>query len=149
MSALYGILTGFIGSLGFGILFNVRGKRLLAASLGGFFAWGIFLALGLWIPDEAVRYFIVSVAVSAYCEVMARVMRTPTTTFLMTALVPLIPGGGLYYTMTNAFSGNLEGFVGRGMTTLSLAVALALGVVVTTVATNVFIKFKINKEITK
>ena len=93
--------------------------------------------------------FIVSVLVTAYCEIMARVQKTPTTKFLMTALIPLITGSGLYYTMTSAFSGNVSGFMGSGMTTLSLAVALALGVVVTTVSTNVFIKFKINKEITK
>ena len=146
MSELLQVLTGFIGSIGFGILFNIRGKRLLAASLGGLFSWGLFLLLGTLLPDEAVRYFIVAACVSAYCEIMARVMRTPTTTFLMTALIPLIPGGGLYYTMTNAFSGNMDGFMGRGMTTLSLAVALALGVVVTTVVTNVFVKLGRNRK---
>ena len=146
MTGIFEVITGFVGALGFGILFNVRGKRLLAASLGGLFSWALFLLLGYLFPDEAVRYFIVSVAVSAYCEVMARVMKTPTTTFLMTALIPLIPGSGLYYTMTNAVSGNMEAFTGRGMTTLSLALALALGVVVTTVATSVVTKLALGKK---
>ncbi len=146
MNEVMQILTAFLGSLGFGILFNVRGKRLLAASFGGLFSWALFLVLGFGIVDEAVRYFIVSVAVSGYCEIMARVMRTPTTTFLMTALIPLIPGGGLYYTMTNAMSGDLDAFMGRGMATLSLAVALALGVVVTTVITSIALKLKLHKN---
>lgn len=134
------VIAGAVGSLGFGILFNIRGKRLAAATLGGLISWAIFLLLGYVIPDEVIRYFIVSVALSVYCEIMARVMKTPTTTFLMTTLVPLIPGSGLYYTMTNAFSGEIDGFMERGMTTLSLAVALALGVIVVTVVTEAVVK---------
>lgn len=136
------VIAGAVGSLGFGILFNIRGKRLAAATLGGLISWAIFLLLGYVIPDEVIRYFIVSVALSVYCEIMARVMKTPTTTFLMTTLVPLIPGSGLYYTMTNAFSGEIDGFMERGMTTLSLAVALALGVIVVTVVTEAVVKIK-------
>ena len=135
MNELIQIVAGAVGSLGFGILFNVRGKHLLAATLAGLCSWAIYLLLGYVLPDEAIRYFIVSMLVSLYCEVMARVLRTPTTTFLITSLIPLIPGGGLYYTMTNAFLGKYDGFMERGVTTLSLAVALALGVIVVTVVT--------------
>ena len=142
MTELIQIVTGFFGSLGFGILFNVRGKRLAAAALAGLLSWSLFLLLGIWIADEALRYFIVALAISIYCEVMARMLKSPTTTFLMTALVPLIPGGGLYYTMTNAFSGDVIGFIERGLKTLSLAMALALGVIVVTVVMNIIGKLK-------
>lgn len=142
MSGVVQVVAGFIGSLGFGILFNVRGKRLAAAAIGGLISWALYLLLGLAVSDEAVRYFIVSAAISVYCEIMARVLKTPTTTFLMTSLIPLIPSGGLYYTMTNAFSGELAGFMERGLATLSLAVALALGVIVVTVIFNVINRYK-------
>ena len=36
------IITGFIGSLGFAVLFNIRGKRLIAAAFGGFLSWTLF-----------------------------------------------------------------------------------------------------------
>ena len=29
------ILSGFVGSMGFAILFNIRGKRFVAVSIGG------------------------------------------------------------------------------------------------------------------
>ncbi len=146
MEGIVQIIAGFIGSLGFGILFNVRGKRLVVAALGGLVAWALYLVLGFILPDEAVRYFIVSAALALYSEIMARLLKTPTTTFLMTSLIPLIPGGGLYYTMTNAFTGEMEGFLSRGIVTLSLAVALALGVIVVTVVFNLINKYK-NKRV--
>ncbi|MBQ9773770.1 MAG: threonine/serine exporter family protein [Clostridia bacterium] len=126
------IVTGFLGSLGFAILYNIRGKKLLFAALGGFLSWTIFVLLQFWIPGEALRYFAVAVTISVYAEIMARLLKTPTTTFLITSLIPLIPGGSLYYTMSSALEGNLNGFLDRGLYTLQLAIALALGIVLTT-----------------
>ena len=126
------IVTGLLGTLGFSILFNIKGKRLLAATFGGFLSWSAFLLLGLVIESEPVRYFLVSVLISFYAEMIARVLKTPTTTVLMSALVPLIPGGSLYYTMAYALRRDLEKFVAKAMSTLKLAGALALGIVITT-----------------
>lgn len=146
MTAVIQIIMGFLGSLGFGILFNVRGKRLVAASLGGLVSWALFLLLKIFIGEDAVCYFIVSVVLSFYCEIMARIQKTPTTTFLITTLIPLIPGSGLYYTMTKAFSGEYDSFLERGVTTLSLAVALALGVIVTTVIVSLISRIRLRAE---
>lgn len=60
---------------------------------------------------------------------MARVLKTPTTLFSVVCLVPLVPGSGLYYTMTHALNGNWAEFLDRGPTTLGLAAALSLGTV--------------------
>ena len=123
------IITGFLGSCGFGILFNIRGKRWLFASLGGLFSWMLFVVLKFAFESEPLRYFIVSLVISVYAEILARVLKTPTTTFIMTSLIPLIPGGSLYYTMSHALSADWQSFVPRALYTMELAVALALGIV--------------------
>ena len=129
MIQLIQIITGGLGALGFALLFNIRGKKLVAAAIGGFLSWGIFLGLGLIMPGEPIRYFLVSAIISLYSEIMARWLRTPTTTFIITALIPLIPGGSLYYTMSAALGGDMADAVTRGLYTLELATALALGIV--------------------
>jgi len=67
-----------------------------------------------------------------YAEVLARWLKTPTTTFIIVSLIPLIPGSGLYYTMANALSGNSDGFLEKGIYTLELSLALALGIILVT-----------------
>lgn len=124
------IIAATVGTLGFAIVFNVRGKKLFFATFGGLLAWVLFLLLGFLIESEVVRYFIVSLLVSVYGEIMARYLKTPTTIFSVVCLVPLVPGGGLYYTMTNAFSGNLDASIGHASGTLYLAAALSFGVVI-------------------
>lgn len=126
------IITGFLGSLGFTVLFNIRGKRMLMSALGGFLSWALFVVLGFVIANEPVRYFVVAALISVYAEIMARVLKTPTTTLLMTSLIPLIPGGSLYYTMAYALEGNQNFFLERATGTLQMAAALALGIVMAT-----------------
>ena len=125
------IITGFLGSCGFAVLFNIRGRRFVWAALGGLLSWMLFVVLGYVIEGEPLRYFIVSVTMSAYAEVLARLHHTPTTTFIMTTLIPLIPGGSLYYTMAHALGGQWTAFSGKALYTAQLAVALALGIVMT------------------
>lgn len=93
-------MTAFTGSLGFALLFHVRTRLLLPASLGGFFSWGIYL-LGTHFLEGI---FLPSILTAAFCalyaEILARLLKAPATVFFITALIPLIPGSGLYYTMS-------------------------------------------------
>ena len=127
------ILAATVGSLGFSVLFNIRGKNLIFAALGGGLSWTIFLILSYLIPNEAICYFIVALMASLYAEAMARLLRSPATIFIAPSMIPLVPGASLYYTMSNALDGNLDGFVKKGLDTLTLAAALAIGVIVSAV----------------
>ena len=133
------IFMGGLGSLGFGILFHLRRTRLFIATIGGFMSWTVFLLLAPLLPSEATRYFFASAAVTIYAEAFARVMKTPTTTFLVPSLIPLIPGGSLYYTMNYALNEQWTAFAGKAIYTLELAMALALGIIAVTTVTRMVI----------
>ena len=126
------IAASFFGTLGFGFLFNIRGKKLWWTAIGGMMSWSVFLFLGLCLESEAIRYFIVSVCCTCYAEIMARLLKTPASTFSVTILIPLVPGSALYYTTTHALAGAGDLFVEKAIYTLELSVALALGLVLVT-----------------
>lgn len=136
------IITGCVGTLGFGVLFNIKGKRLLMATIGGLLSWAVFVLLGNVIDSEPIRYFIVSALCSAYAEIIARVLKTPTTTIQITALIPLVPGASLYYTMAYALESDMAKFVTKAVSTLKLAAALALGIVFTTMIMTILYRLK-------
>lgn len=144
MTQFIQILAGGVGSLGFACLFHIRGKRLAVATLGGLLSWFLFVIFSYIIPSEPINYFLVSFLLTMFAEIMARVMKTPTTTFITTSLVPLIPGGSLYYTMAYGFQGNATRFVTKGVATLALAAALALGIIIATTLTKIIVR-KITK----
>lgn len=143
INALIQILAAFCGTLGFGFLFNIRGRKLWYAAVGGLGTWALFLALGFLTENEALRYFIVSLCSTAYAEILARRLKTPATTFCIITLIPLVPGGALYYTTTAALCGDTAQFIPKLINTVQLAVALSLGIVIVTAACKLFIKKKI------
>ena len=121
------LVTAFVGSFAFALLFRVRRERLLPASLGGLLAWGVYLLMGALTDQEVVRYFVASVVLTVYAETLARLVRCPATLFIVTASIPLIPGGSLYKTMEYFMRNYLEAFSRQALTTVLLAVALAVG----------------------
>ena len=122
------LATAFLGSLGFAMLFHVRREKLLLASLGGLLAWGVYLLAGIWWTEDVVRYFASAVTLTIYGETMARVVKCPATLFIVTASIPLIPGGSLYHTMKFFMEGKFDAFSQQGLHTVLLAVAIAVGI---------------------
>ncbi len=126
------IITGFMSPLCFGILFNIHGKKLIAVSVGGLFSFLLSMLFGNFTSSEPLIYFLVALIISLYCEILAKILKTPATPLITTSLIPLIPGGSLYYTITYAFQSDVGRFLDKAMSTLKLASALALGIIVVT-----------------
>ena len=127
MDIVMQLVTAFLGSLGFALLFHVRREKLPLASLGGLLAWGVYLLMGFVSDQEVVRYFTASAALTIYGEVLARMVKCPATLFIVTASIPLIPGGSLYRTMQYFMRNDLDACSAQGLNTVLLAVAIAVG----------------------
>ena len=142
-------LVSFFATFGFCIAFNIRGKKKIFAAFGGAISWFIYslpLELGLC---EISSLIISSIIFSIYSEVMARIFKTPVTTFVVCALIPLVPGSGMYYTMREAVAGNISKSLELGLNTLASAGTLALGVLFVSTITRLIFAAKRRKEIKK
>ena len=130
MNYVLQLAGAFSGSMGFALLFQVRRGKLLLASLGGLLAWAVYLALRPVMPQDVPRFFVASVVLTIYAEILARVVKCPATLFLVTAAVPLIPGGSLYNTMRYFVQGDFAASSSQGLNTILLALAIAAGMIV-------------------
>ena len=115
--------------MAFCVALHVRGVAMFWTSLGGALGWFVYV-LCAPLQNDILQYFFGTLALAVYAEVMARVRRSPATGYLHVALLPMVPGGGIYYTMEYGISGNTEMFLETGMHTLGIAGALALGILV-------------------
>ena len=132
----------FLSSLGFGILFNIRGKNLIIASIGGGLGWLAYLLASKLQPSIAFSLFIASMVVSIYSEIMARIYKTPVTMFIICAIIPLVPGGGMYYATLEAVKGNFDLAISKTIVTLFSAGAIAIGIVFVSSISSIFKKIK-------
>lgn len=127
MKLLLPCFYSFVACMAYCLCVNLRGRRMIWASLGGAIGWGVYLLFG-FVNQDIFQFFMSAVASSAYSEIMARVNKSPVTGFLLVSMLPMVPGGGIYHTMEYAVSGNNEMFLSTGLHTFGIAGALALGV---------------------
>ena len=125
---LSGLFSSFLASLGFGILFNIKGKNLILAGIGGAIGGMVYKLVLFLGGSEMIAMFLGSVVFSLDSEILARVCKTPVTTFIICALIPLVPGGGMYRTMQQAIAGNIDKALAIGLNTISIAGVLVLGI---------------------
>lgn len=127
MSIILPCLYSFLACIGFCIIFNIRGKMIFYASIGGVLAWLTFELAAVY-QNDLIQYFAATVVLSLYSEIMARVHKVPVTIFLIAALIPLVPGSGIYYTMEHFIQGNTQEFLSTFIHTFAIAGSLAFGI---------------------
>ena len=124
-------LWAFISSLGFSLLFSLKGKKLLWASLGGSIAWLVYIFVGSFSNNHLFLCGMLSAMFATiYAEIFARILKTPKTAFVFTGIVPMVPGGGLYYTMSNIILRRYDVALQYASSTSVTAISLAFGIVV-------------------
>ena len=134
-------VCAFVACLGFSAPSTIRGGRILTCASGGMLAWLCYL-LAPPLGSDIVQCFIAAVVISAYSELMARIRRCPVTAYLLVALFPLVPGGGIYYSMEHAMNGETSLFMNTLLHTLGLAGALAVGVLTVASLVRLWTDFK-------
>lgn len=128
MRIIYQLFTAFLGTLGFSLIFHVGRKHTILASIGGTIAWGVFLLCNEALGVNVLLSTILSAASGqVYAEFMARLCKSPTTVFSIPAVVPLIPGSSLYYTMYAAVFRDWAGVKNFGMKTLEGTLGISIG----------------------
>ena len=120
-------LWAFLACVGFGLIFNIQGIGVLITGLGAGLSWLVYLLVFDWQGSDIFAAFLAAVAVAIYSEVMARVRRCPVTGYLQIALLPLVPGSGIYRAMRYCVEGDTAMFTETLLHTIGFAAALSVG----------------------
>ena len=118
----------FVACTGFFILFNVHDWGSILCALGGVFTWMTYLLcrdLGMSIYS---MNFFAAVVSALYSELMARSRKYPVTSYLVISLLPLVPGAGIYYTMSLGLGGDVQAAVHKGLETAGVAGSIAVAI---------------------
>ncbi len=121
------LLMALLGSAGFALMFHLPRRLLGAASLGGLFCWFIYLVCQPVMRGYFLPSFVASAWGAFYAEILARVLKVPSTPFFVVAMIPLIPGSTLYYAMDQMVHGYLSLASAYGVQTMQCALGIGGG----------------------
>ena len=123
-------LGAFLASIAFSVIFEAPKKYLIHAGVAGALSWGIYLMMESHVNDVVLSTFVATAILTFISHLMARIWKAPSTMFLIPAIIPLVPGSGMYHVGYSLIYENRAAAVNYAYETLLTAGAIALGIFV-------------------
>lgn len=123
------LISCFVAASAFSFLVYQPPRTIFISSLVSTVGYALFLLSG----QSTLGYFLATLFISFTCEICARLMKRTATLFVTGAIIPLVPGVGLYRTMRYVTEGDYSQAVTTGATTLLGICGIALAITITSV----------------
>ncbi|MBQ6508883.1 MAG: threonine/serine exporter family protein [Flexilinea sp.] len=121
------IIASGLAGCGFGIMFHIKPRYLPLIIIGSALSWLVFLAaLQLW-GIRSMAMITAAIVVTIWSEIFARIVKLPVSVIYTPTIVPLIPGGNLYYCLRGFVTDSRADFLNYGGLLLEDALGIVLG----------------------
>lgn len=131
------LVTSFIASMAFGILFNVPKKALVQCGLTGMFGWIIYWNLENYKVDIIVSTLIASFVVAIISQIFARAKKMPIILFNIAGIIPLVPGGLAYDAMRHFVENDYITAIEMAAKVFLISGSIAIGLVLSEVVNQI------------
>ena len=118
----------------FSVLMHQPWRTIPVSSLIATAGYAVFLLLG----KTTLAYFGATLVIGVCCEICARIMKRTATLFVTAAIIPLVPGIGLYNIMLFMVEGNYGKAVQTGAATVLALCGIALAITMSSVLVSAF-----------
>lgn len=123
------MFVAFVATLAFAVIFDVSRSELIFCGISGFLAEGVYLLAVKISGETALAIFVSAICVTVLSRILANVRRMPVTVYLISGIISLVPGAGMYNTVYNIISSDYVKAFYTGIDTIKAAVAIAVGIV--------------------
>ena len=132
------IIAGTIATFGFAILFRLKPSHRVFAMIDGLFACICYFAFTELFGGNFLPNLLAAFVASVFADLFARICKAPSTVFILPGCIALVPGGSLYYAMSNLLSENRDVAVEYFLTTLTVGIAIGGGIIAASLLRVVF-----------
>ena len=122
------LVAAFVGTVGFSALFGAPRRYYLYCGLAGMAGWAVYLLVAMGHSVVGAAFF-AALAVAAISHAMAKICRCPVTVFLICGIIPLVPGGGIFWTAYYIVTEQLRMAAATGFVALKVTIAIAGGII--------------------
>lgn len=136
------LITSFVATSAFGILFNAPKETLIKCGLIGMGGWLIYFVSEGHIGDIVLATLSATLFVGIISTFLAKIYKTPVIIFSVAGIIPLVPGGLAYDAMRNFVQNDYNAAVASAAKVLMLSGAIAFGLVFAEVINQVIRKIK-------
>lgn len=128
------LITSFIGTVSFAVVFRVRPVHLPYAGVCGLITYAVFYIVGFFKASLFVAAFAAASFTALFSEICARARRAPAIVFLIPGSIPIVPGGDLYNMMKYLLSSKFDIACEYMLAAVKTGIGIAGGIVAVSVA---------------
>lgn len=129
MNMIEQLITSFIGTAGFSILFNVPRRTVVQCGFVGMLGWLVYIS-ALRIPvDPIIAALAASCIVAVVSQLFAKVYKTPIIVFSVAGIIPIVPGGTAYDAMRSFVEYEYDAALQLASKAFMISGAIAMGLV--------------------
>ncbi|WP_257352146.1 threonine/serine exporter family protein [Pseudalkalibacillus decolorationis] len=136
------LITSFIASTAFGIIFNAPRKSLLKCGFTGMVGWVLYVWLVHNQVDSVLATLVAAFVVAIFSQIFAKVYKTPIIIFSVSGIIPLVPGGLAYDAMRNFVENDYNSAIQYAAKAFMISGAIAIGLVFSEVINQMIRKFR-------
>lgn len=126
------MVTSFIASAGFGIIFNAPKRALFQCGLAGMLGWTIYVLLDPHL-ETVISTVIATFVVGVVSQLSARAYKMPVIIFSVAGIIPLVPGGLAYDAMRKFVENDYNTAVQLAAQASLISGSIAIGLVLSEV----------------
>ena len=127
-TTILAIVESFLATLAYAVLFNVPKQYCTACGITGMAGWLLYLAM-CQVTTVALASFVGTLAVVLISRIFTVRKKCPITIFLVSGIIPLVPGAGIYYTAYYLVTGQMSLAAVKGLEAVKIAFAIVLGII--------------------
>jgi len=124
------VVSAFVGVVTLAVLFQVPKRYLLLTGVTGAVGWFVQLTMTELLENQVFVAFLAAFSVAVVSQIFARISKAPVTLYLVTGILPLVPGIGMYRTVYYLLQGNNKETSHYFAYTLQVAGMIALAIFV-------------------
>ena len=136
------LLTSFVATAAFAILFNAPKKSIVKCGLVGMVGWFVYISLVEYEFDAVVASFIAAFMIAVISQIFAKMYKTPIIIFSISGIIPLVPGGIAYDAMRHFVVNDYNVAIQLAAKAFMISGAIAVGLVISEVLNQIILKIK-------
>ena len=122
------VIGAFVAVISASITFGVSKKFLMYSGLSGAVSWLVYLVFMKMGVNELLSVFAATLVSALLSHIFARALKAPVTVFQIPAILPTVPGVGMYRTVYYMIIGDKEMTGYYFSKTLQIAGMIAIGI---------------------
>lgn len=126
---IFVMFNAFVAALGFAVIFDVSRSELVYCGIAGLTAEAVYQIIRYIYEEKTVAVLVSAVCVTVLVRILANVRKTPVTVYMISGIIPLVPGGAVYNTVFDIIASDYAAAVVRGIDAVKSASAVAIGIV--------------------